>query len=125
MEKLLREPTPYSPYVDFRENGILIMKGRAFPENALEFFGPLILFTEELEVERIVLDLDLEYFNTASAKKLLDLMKAADGNSKVNNVIINWRFEEGDDDSVETAEIFEESLSRAKFNYIEYCEVVP
>jgi hypothetical protein len=68
------------------------------------------------------MDVNLEYFNTASSKKIMDLFKHLDANSNIKDILINWHYEEGDDDSVETAEIFEESLFRSKFRYLEIAE---
>ena len=45
-----------------------------------------------------------------------------DANNKICSIKVNWHFEEGDEDSVETAEIYEESLLRVAFRYLEYAE---
>ena len=44
-------------------------------------------------------------------------------NNNITSVRINWHFEEGDEDSVDTAEIYEDSLVRVDFRYFEYAEV--
>lgn len=116
------EATKNTPYVLFMENGRLNLEGRSMPENVNIFFDPLIDFAQKIVVEEVILDVNLEYFNTATSKKLLELFKYLDANNQVNSVLVNWFFEEGDEDSVETAEIFEESLIRVKFRYREYME---
>jgi hypothetical protein len=68
-------------------------------------------------------DINLEYFNTSSSKKLLELLKRLDANKQIHSVQVNWHFEEGDEDSVETAEIYEECLNRIDFKYYEYAEI--
>ena len=95
------------------------MEGRSFPEDVCKFFDPLISFVSDLETESVVLDVNLEYFNTASSKKLMDLFKHLDANNHIQHILINWHYEEGDDDSIETASIFEESLLRSEFRYME------
>ena len=47
---------------------------------------------------------------------------AIPANNKIEEILVNWYFEEGDEDSVETAEIYEESLLRTDFRYIELAE---
>jgi hypothetical protein len=116
------EPTKNTPTVLFADNGKLKMEGRAMPENVNVFFKPLIDFVQEISADEVIFDINLEYFNTATSKKLLELLKHLDANNNVNSVLVNWFFEEDDDDSVETAEIFEESLIRVKFCYREYVE---
>ncbi len=125
MEKLVIEETNHSPKVDFNPEGMLKLEGRSFPEVAAEFYKPLIDFVTELEVMSVTLDINLEYINTASSKLLLELFRQLDSNENIFNILVNWHYEEGDEDSVETAEIFEESLDRVKFVYSEYAEVNP
>ncbi len=123
MEKIVIVPTNHSPMVDFNHDGRLKLEGRSFPENASSFYDPLIAFVSELEIMDVTLDINLEYINTASSKKLLELFRQLDSNEKIFSILINWHYEEGDDDSRETAEIFEESLDRIKFVYTEYAEL--
>ena len=123
MERIVREMTTYMPRVDFSPVGKLVMEGRAIPEDATKFFNPLIEFVDQIKVKEVIFDINLEYFNTAASKKLLELMKHLDANTNIQTLRINWHFEEGDEDSVETAEIYEESLVRADFRYFEYAEV--
>ena len=123
MERLAREMTTYMPRVDFSIEGKLEMEGRAIPEDATKFFTPLIEFVDQIKVKEVIFDINLEYFNTAASKKILELLKHLDANNNIETIRINWHFEEGDEDSVETAEIYEESLVRVDFRYFEYSEV--
>lgn len=104
-------------------DGHLTLEGRAIPEDATKLFDPMIEFARELKTEEVIFKVNLEYFNTASSKKLLELFKHLDANNNVSKVQINWYFEEGDEDSIETAEIYEDLLLRANFRYVEYAEV--
>ena len=122
MERIYEDGTPYLPHIDFTLEGKLKLEGRSIPEDANKLYNPLIAFVGQLEVEQVSLDINLEYFNTASSKKLLELLRHLDANTKINLIQVNWYFEEGDDDSVETAEIYEELLHRTDFRYIEYAE---
>lgn len=123
MERLVRESTTYLPGVNFSPKGTLKMEGRAIPEDASKFFNPLIEYVDQIKVKVVIFDINLEYFNTAASKKILELLKHLDANNKIKTVRINWHFEEGDEDSIDTAEIFEESLMRIDFRYFEYTEV--
>ena len=122
MENIITESTSHLPRIEFCTNGRLLLEGRSIPENASTLFDPLIQFAESIEIETVVFDINLEYFNTASSKKLMELLRRLDVNSKINDLHVNWHYEEGDDDSVETAEIFEEFLNKAEFRYLEYAE---
>jgi hypothetical protein len=123
MEKLHVEPTTYLPLVDFSNEGKLKLEGRSIPEDATKIFNPLIDYVDQLTAGKVIFDIKLDYFNTASSKKILELLKHLDANNKVKEVQVIWHFEEGDEDSVETAEIYEEFLHRTDFRYKEYDEV--
>jgi hypothetical protein len=125
MERIVIKPSSHSPLVDFNTDGKLLMEGRSIPEDVNKLFQPLIEFVSILKVEKVTFDLNLDYFNTATSKRLLELLKHLDANNKINEVHINWHFEEGDEDSKEMAEIYEEFLHRCKFQYHEYAEVKP
>ena len=52
----------------------------------------------------------------------MEILKYLDANNNIKQLNINWHYEEGDDDCVEIAQIYEESLLRVRFKYIEYDE---
>ncbi len=122
IQNIVIEETTHSPRIEFYSSGRLLLEGRSIPEDAAKMYDPLIQFVTNLEKETVVLDINLEYFNTATSKKLLELFRQLEGNEKIFNLYINWHYEEGDDDSVETAEIYEDSLRKAEFRYLEYAE---
>lgn len=123
MNALIIDPTSHLPRVEFNKTGDLLIEGRSIPENANQFYNPLIEFIRNLKVQRVIFNVNLEYFNTASSKKLLLLFKALDKNEEIVSIHVNWHFETGDEDSTETAAIYEDSLERATFTYHEHPEV--
>lgn len=102
MENFRLEGTPKSPRVDFSAStGQLIISGRSIPENAREFYRPLIDWIEQYGQNpkiNTVFDVCLEYFNTSSSKALFDLFKTAEEiqlNGK-SNVVVKWKYENDD-----------------------------
>ena len=75
MKDLQIAPTKTTPLIDFFASGKLIFAGSAYPENAKEFFDPIIDWIIELETEIVDFDLIVEYINTSAAKKLLELLQ--------------------------------------------------
>jgi hypothetical protein len=124
MEPIVIEASSHSPLVDFNPNGKLKLEGRAIPENVFLLFNPLIEFSRDLDGVDVTFDVNLDYFNTATSKKLMELFKTIDSNTKLGKILVNWHYEEGDDDSLEMAEIYEESVMRTEFRYHEYAELV-
>lgn len=122
MESLSIMGTNCTPHVSFNINGKLSVEGRSLPENAEKFYNPLQEWLMKLRIDSVTFDFNLEYFNSASSKKILDLLKVLDANRNVKNVIINWHYEEGDDDTLESGQIFEEFVIRSVFRYVEFAD---
>ena len=116
--EIIIEPSSQTPGIEFHGDGNLLLKGRSNPENANELYEPLFDFVNELESPRVKFDVKLKYFNTASSKMMMQLFNYLEINKKIQDIRINWYYEEGDEDSREVAEIFEENLSRSRFTYI-------
>ncbi len=96
-----------------------IIKGVCAPENPKEFFKPIQheLETVKSSLSNLEVDIFLEYFNTGSSKCLLNLFLLII--SKEISTIkydFNWYFESGDEELMESGQIFEELIG-IKFNY--------
>jgi len=124
MNNLIIEPTSSTPAIRFREDGRLLIEGRSLPENVMKFYTPLIEWASKLAAQVVKLDINLEYLNSASSKKLLELLKVFDANNHITTLIINWHYEMDDEDCLESGQIFEELLIKAQFRYHEYSEAV-
>ncbi len=123
MEKVFIEPTRTTPLVKFDpDEGILEMKGRSSPENSIEFYQKIIDGLDKYASSsnpELTVNLAFEYFNTSSSKCLFDVFKKL---SKVmekgKKIIINWMYEEGDDDMMEAGEDYSDLLD-LDFNFME------
>ena len=122
MENLIIEGTNYTPKVEFRQDGNLLLEGKSCPVNVTRFYYPLITWVEGLKAKKVKFDINLEYINSASVKNLLEILKILDVNRDIREIDINWYYEEGDDDALETGEILEELSERIRFKYHEYAE---
>jgi Domain of unknown function (DUF1987). len=123
MESLLIEGTAKTPTVRFDANqGLVEIKGRSIPENSIEFYKPLVDWLEAYSKEakpQTKVNIQLEYFNTSSSKCILDVFKKLETVYKNNReVVINWYYEEDDEDMLEAGEDYE-SIIRVPFKMIE------
>ncbi|HSH51239.1 MAG TPA: SiaC family regulatory phosphoprotein, partial [Bacteroidales bacterium] len=101
----------------------LILKGRSLPEDVHKFYAPLIDWVNQLEIDKAVVKLKLEYLNSSSTKKLLNLLTAIDQNEKIKEIDVKWHYEFDDLDMEDLGSIYEEDMKRAKFQYIEEVDV--
>lgn len=107
MEALRIEATDKTPEVVFDPaKGLLHIKGCSIHENAARFYEDLFAKVEAyaaMPARRTEVRIALEYFNSSSAKYLLDILKRIDdlhatGASKAS---LEWRCEDGDLDMQE------------------------
>jgi hypothetical protein len=120
MNNLIAESTINTPTIKFGTDGRLLMEGRSLPENVAMFYQPLIEWAAKLTCEVVKMDINLEYINSASAKKILELLKVLDANNNIKEFIVIWHYEKDDEDVLENGQIFEELLRKAVFRYQEY-----
>jgi len=123
MDAISIEGTPKTPTVNFNaESGLVEIKGRSIPENSIEFYKPLVDWLEEYLANPASLtnvNIQLEYFNTSSSKCILDVFKKLEAIYKSGNeVIINWHYEEDDEDMLEAGEDYQ-SIIKIPFKMIE------
>lgn len=116
-----KEASERTPFVDFDfENGRLEMSGESYPENAAAFFGPLIKALEEhlrgIGQGGLTFDLKMLYFNSSSAKALMNLFQMLESAAGAGaRITINWYYQEDDDIMEEFGEDFSEDFISAYF----------
>ena len=132
MESLYIEPTEFTPRIFFDiENGTFEISGFSRPENVIGFYKPILKWLEDyndnvlsknINFDKSILTLNLKmtYFNSASSKFLLDVMlEFMKFMSKGNKIEVNWYYEEGDDEILESGEEIADMLGY-NFNFISY-----
>lgn len=120
MKTIEIEETNTSPYVlfDFDNNNYEI-KGCSRPEDVVAFYGQLIdwfgnvkaSITDELKEKTakdpMIFKLCYDYFNSSSAKYILDMVILIDDLFKNGlNVKIEWLYKHEDEDMLETGQEF-------------------
>lgn len=114
------EATNITPAVYYGEDNKLMIKGRSIIDDVIKFYQPLIDWAGMLTVDTLTVEIDIDFMNSASSKKMLNLLKVLDANNKIKKLNINWRYEEDDEDALEQGQIFEELLFRPIFRYYSY-----
>ena len=112
METINIEPTAKTPSVLFDSGkGIIEIKGRSIPENSVEFYRPMMEWLEKYSTmpgSMTNVNIQLEYFNTSSSKCILDIFKKLENiHKKGNPIVINWFYEEDDEDMQEAGEDYQ------------------
>lgn len=116
MENLLIEAGAKTPGIDFNENGNLAIKGRSIHEDPDEFFNPVVTWVEEYcksPATSTMVDVELEYFNSGSAKFILIILQILTNHIYEQNALtIKWYYEDGDDDILERGQYYSSLLNK-------------
>ena len=121
MKTLIIEPTEFSPSVLFdANNNKFKISGDSRPENAGKFYKPVIDWLEKYYSLRywkdkrfdtksapVVFEFQLEYFNSTSAKFILDILKKIDEFRREKmHIVVKWYYDGPDTDMKESGEEF-------------------
>lgn len=121
MESFFIQPTSKTPKILFNvETGIFKISGRSIPENAPEFYHPLIIFLEKYSEScpsKTEIYIDFEYFNTSTSRCLIDFFRKCQILSDVGEVKVFWHFEEDDGGMFEAGEDFS-TITNVPFEFI-------
>jgi len=116
MNNLNLSSTISTPSVAFdATGGKLAIVGESYPENAFEFYKPLLAWVAEYlnsTTGPVTADLALSYLNTSSIKSimdLLDLLEAA--HRKGRTVSLHWRYHKQNDRAFEMIQEFKEEVT--------------
>jgi hypothetical protein len=106
MDPLIIEKTRTKPNIIFdKANGIFEIKGKSLPENAEEFYNPIIEWLKaylENPNPSTMLVFEMEYVNSSSSKKIYEIIEMLETPAKNGiDVKVNWRYLEEDDDTLE------------------------
>jgi hypothetical protein len=108
--------------ISFKSNGEW-STGRALPEDANSFSG-LLDWLRIFSADEVNIEFNLDYFNTSVSKQILDMFKIIEGNPANKVINMKWMYEDGDDEMLESGEIYSEMLKRFQFTYHKYAEIV-
>ena len=121
METLYHLKTNSTPEIILdKSKEIFLIKGRSKPENAIEFFDPIMKWFYEYSNnpnQSTVLTFNMDYFNSSSSKIFLNIIRVLEiVFKKGSDVKVNWYY--ADEDILEAGQAYE-SLARVPFTFIE------
>lgn len=100
-EALHINPTEETPAISFNGNGTLELSERSLPEDAVEFYLPVLSWLDnylEQPAPETTLIFKLEYYNTTSAKQLFKILSLLESLGNKSKVLVRWYFVMGDED---------------------------
>lgn len=98
--------------------GRLTLSGESYPEDAAAFYGPVMQSLRDALAEKAALaaDIQLAYFNSSSAKALMNIFQMLEKAAQAGaDISITWHYHADDDTMQEFGEDFAEDFSAAVF----------
>ncbi len=126
MEILSQNATPTTPEIVFNHvTGVMLIKGRCIPDEPDEFWLPILNWFESYKlnpVHNTTFQIDLEYFNISSSKRILFLLyKLNELAESGNKVCVEWLYRDSDEDMFEVGQDYA-YMVRVPFKFVEYSE---
>jgi hypothetical protein len=116
MKALLIERTDETPEVRLDpEAGIFEFVGNSYPENSTKFYTPVLTWLRDFLNAQLVMpmtvDFNFDYFNTSSAKYILEILRLVqEHNENGNEVLVRWHYFEDDTDMQEAGEDYQATI---------------
>lgn len=125
MENLVIARAEATPAISFDYlTGILSIQGESYPENAADFYAPVFnwlrSFLASDHLNKVLVNIEILYFNSSSSKVLMnffDLLDLASTQGKL--VVVNWIYDAENESALEYGEEFKEDIERIEFNLVE------
>lgn len=116
MNNLLLAATNTTPSVDFNATtGLLALAGESYPENAFEFFRPLLGWVVDYLKESpgsLTAEIALSYLNTSSIKSVMDLLDQLEAAHRSGRAVaVHWHYQEQNERALEMIEEFKEEVT--------------
>jgi hypothetical protein len=113
--------TKSTPEIILNPDGIIKIRGRSMNENIIEFYTPIVTWIDSYisnPADLTCIDFNMEYLDGINLNIYISLLKKITsiklGNKKC---VINWYYEEGDEDILEKGEYISSVLD-IHFNII-------
>lgn len=119
MENLNIESSKYTPEISFNTDGKLSLIGKSYPENTFQFYAPVMqwmreYFSNDSSPKKIVLDVEIIYFNSSSSKLFFDFFDLLDENKTDFDITVNWLYDKDNESALEAGEDFIEDFGELK-----------
>ena len=129
MEKIIIEATANTPKVILDPDRMMYeISGESRPKDASKFYSPILHWLDELgkiiteqkdDTDLYEFNFRFEYFNSLSAKYILDICKKLSRHSSGGkNISVKWHYEEDDDDMHEVGQEMSR-ISKLTFEFVE------
>jgi hypothetical protein len=103
------------------KNHAMLLEGEAYPEDVAAAFEPLMTSISTTLAESgetpMTVKFQLQYFNSGSSRKILEIIKMIDASDTAHN--IEWLADPEDDEMIDHGNRFSRAVSKVGFTVVE------
>ena len=107
------------------KKGLIEIRGKSIPtKDAPDFFKPVFNWLDnylKAPSDITTVNIQLELFTTGTSACIMDILKRLEVLHNTNKVVVNWYYEENDEDILETGESYR-NIIKIPFNLIKIKE---
>jgi len=123
IDNLQLDETTYTPKISLdAQNATLEIVGKSYPENTFKFYKPVMEWIENYFStnvnEKTVVNLQIEYLNSSSAKVFFDFFSILEEACKKSEIEVNWIYDEENDSALEAGEDYIEDFENLNINLV-------
>ncbi|MEO7430993.1 MAG: SiaC family regulatory phosphoprotein [Dokdonella sp.] len=116
MNNLSLVATATTPAVDFNAStGLVALSGESYPENAFEFFKPLLAWVADYVRQSsgpLSAEIALSYLNTSSVKSVMDLLDQFEAAHRAGRTVaVHWHYQQENERALEMIEEFKDEVT--------------
>lgn len=124
MNALYISYTEDTPEINFNPaENLFKISHRSLPENAIEFYQPIFKWLNDYidnePNKKSIFDFKLEYFNTASAKQIAQLLLILERLTEKSEVLVRWHYDKEDTDMLSSGKRYQK-LIKVKFEFVSH-----
>jgi hypothetical protein len=112
MSSIELKETSHSPRVICRPNGEITLYGRSIPENAIDFYMPILKWLEGYKnspASETNYTFELDYINSISFKMIYEVLKVGRQLKESGHTVnVEWKYEEDDEEILDQGKTFEQ-----------------
>ena len=103
------------------DEGVIEIKGKSIPENAVRFYEPVLSWLDnyfKAPLPETKFMLEMEYFNTSTSGLFLKMLNRASKEANHTKIKVDWIVNNNDEDMIEAGEDFALIVRDVQFNIV-------
>jgi hypothetical protein len=122
MDDINLNATVDTPKIICNTDGTISVIGRSLTEDPVAFYRPILEWVNQLNSEKIEINVRLEYLNTSSSMQIFNLIELAKKNQWKKTILVRLFYDMNDEDSYSLGKEYE-SMLEVPFEFFNFLDL--